>query len=112
MSGFIYLASPYTSPNKDIMELRYWAVMDKVNQMLKKKQWVYSPIVHCHNIAATYGHTGDFAYWQEYDFTMIDAARELHVLMLDGWQMSNGVREETAYALNKGKIVHYVEEFE
>lgn len=77
-----------------------------VNEMLAVGQWVYSPIVHNHHLADL---GRDWSFWEEYDLTVLDRCDELHILTLDGWDMSKGVTGEKNFAFNKGTTVIFRE---
>ncbi|MCP5014648.1 MAG: DUF1937 family protein, partial [Ketobacter sp.] len=47
----IYLAQPYTDPNPDVREHRFNLGERYTAELLQNGQWVYSPIVHCHELA-------------------------------------------------------------
>ncbi len=106
--GFIYLASPYSHPDPGVVENRYQSVMAYTALLLIKKQWVYSPIVHCHEMAKKHKLPTDAAYWQDYNETMLRAADELYVLMLHKWQNSVGVRMELEFWENLGRTPIFV----
>jgi hypothetical protein len=94
MSGFIYVASPYSHPQITIEEARHAEVMRYVAKLLNRQEWCYSPILHCHTLAITHCLPRDAASWKDYNETMMRAANELHVLMLDGWRRSLGIKHE------------------
>jgi hypothetical protein len=96
-SGFIYVASPYTHSDPDEMHRRYMGVMYYVMRLLQNRQWCYSPIVHCHEMARIHSLPTDAIFWMDYNFALLSAARELHVLCLKGWQESVGVKGEVAF---------------
>ena len=97
-AGYMYLASPYSHPDPFIREFRYLAAMRELTRLLKDGVHVYSPIVHCHELAkiADMPRAADF--WERYNFTMLAAAEQLWVLMIDGWQESKGIAGEIAEA--------------
>ena len=97
LSNHIYIASPYSHRNKEIVEERYQAVMKYEIHLIKKHFITYSPIVHCHNMAKIGGLPTDAAYWMSRNFAMIKSARELHVLQLPGWNGSIGVNAEISF---------------
>lgn len=99
-SGFIYIASPYSHERESVMENRYKQVMWYTLGLLKRRQWCFSPILHCHEIAKQFSLPRDVKYWMNYNFAMLSAARELHVLCLPGWQDSVGVSSEVAFWRN------------
>ena len=49
--GFIYIASPYSHPDKAVMQERYEDVLGYVGHALGNGLIVYSPIVHHHEVA-------------------------------------------------------------
>mgnify|MGYP001810783450 CR=1 FL=1 len=104
---FLYLASPYSHDNPEIMQMRYFGAMDATAHLLKQHVAVYSPIVHCHEIAKVHELPTDFEFWMRYNYRMLSAARKLLVLTLDGWDKSVGVRAEITYALTHCKPVLY-----
>jgi len=93
----IYLASPYSHPDKQVREQRFQAACQQAATMMKAGELVFSPIAHTHPIAA-FGLPGDWAFWQRYDRMMLSRCDELAVLPLDGWQKSIGVQAEIAIA--------------
>lgn len=92
--AFIYLASPYTDPDTGIMEARFKAAMEATADLLAESQWVYSPIVHCHELAKQYKLPRDFSFWRAYNFAMLAKASQLLVFQLPGWELSKGVAAE------------------
>jgi hypothetical protein len=100
--GYVYLASPYSHPDESIMEARFVAAEAATARLLRRSVWVYSPIVHCHELAKKFDLPKDFVFWQEYNFAMIRGAAKLYVLRIDGWEASKGVTAEIAYARELG----------
>ena len=95
--GFIYVGSPYSHPDPSIMERRYRNVMFYMLQLFKNRQWAYSPILHCHDMANKFGLPKEAKYWANYNFAMLSAAREFHVYCLPGWDESVGLSHEVAF---------------
>jgi hypothetical protein len=93
-----YLGSPYTSLSKAVMQMRYEMARKVCAEMLNNGEITYSPIVHCHELARHHDLTRDFAFWQHYNFAMLDLASELVVLRLEGWEDSTGLRGEIEHA--------------
>jgi hypothetical protein len=96
--SYIYLASPYSHPAPKVRHLRYLEAMRAVAGHLSRREWVYSPIVHCHTLAQFYKLPTDAEFWHDYNVAMLDRAYELRILTLEGWQDSAGVAGEIAYA--------------
>lgn len=104
----IYLASPYTDPNPQVMDERYEAVLDKAAEFFQRGEFVFSPIVHCHLMAYRHKLPKDISYWNNYNTEMLSLCDELCVLMLPCWENSRGIRFEIELASKLGKRISYV----
>lgn len=106
--GLIYLASPYSHADEAVREERFRAVCQASAGLMAQGHLIFSPIAHTHPIALAGKLPTDFRFWRRYDETMLRAAGELWVLMLPGWHVSAGVREEIAFMDALGRPVRYV----
>lgn len=91
---YIYLASPYSSPDPLIRKTRFLLAEQVTAAMLTRREWVYSPIVHCHELAMRHELPGAFAFWKDYNFAMLQQATALIVLAIPGWKESRGTQAE------------------
>lgn len=105
----IYLASPYTHSNPITMVNRFWDTRKFVAQMIKQDTLIFSTIVHNHDLAYLYDLPTDQEFWWKYNRAMMNAADEVWVLKLDGWEDSAGVQREIEYAQTKGIPVEYID---
>lgn len=96
--SYIYLASPYTDKLATVMALRYKQVAESTAHLLRREIHVYSPIVHCHEIAVRHNLPKGFDFWQRYNKTMLEASGALWILQLEGWSESKGVQWEISHA--------------
>ena len=98
--SYIYLASPYSHPDPAIREQRYQAVTKKAAEYLCAGKAVFAPITHSHPMVPYMDEKlcMDFDFWMRADIPLLKGAKELHVLMLDGWQRSRGVTKEIEIA--------------
>jgi len=103
----IYLASPYSHPDRQIQERRFQAVCQQAAEMMRRGELVFSPIAHTHPIAA-YDLPGDWAFWRRYDRAMLERCDELVVLQLYGWEESIGVQAEIAIAKELNLPVRFI----
>jgi len=106
-----YLASPYTHPNPIVVASRYAEAMVMTYKLMKEEIPVFSPIVHCHEMAQRFAMPKDYAYWKGYNRAMLARADELLILTLDGWEESKGVQDELAFATKHGKGHHLLSPF-
>jgi len=106
--AFIYLASPYTDPSPLVRQARYQQVAEVTAQILTQSLAIYSPIVHCHELAKRYALPKDFTFWSRYNYAMLIESSGLFVLELEGWKNSKGVQGEVDFAIQKGIPITYL----
>jgi hypothetical protein len=106
--SYTYLASPYTSADHTIMDERYAAACKTTAWLLNNKVWVYSPIVHCHELAKMFNLPRDLPFWWDYNRNMLIPAKRLLILVLPGWEDSAGVTQETQFAADMHKPVEFI----
>ena len=92
----IYVASPYSNPDRAVEEERNTAVARAMGYLMNayRELSFFSPICHTHPIAALCKLPGHWEYWQRYDEAMLSRCDEIWVLCLDGWKESKGVAAE------------------
>jgi len=105
----IYLASPYSHSEPSIREARYHAVVDFASHHLNKGKVIFSPIAYGHPFAALKDHGTAHIDWIVFNEGMMDAASEMWVLRLGGWEASVGIKAEMAYMEAQGKTIHMVD---
>jgi hypothetical protein len=103
----IYLASPYTGTKEEMQE-RYDRVLHVTATLLCGRVWVYSPIVHCHDMAVKYRLPRDINFWHAFDKAILSSAREFWILMLPGWEVSKGILFEYAVADSRNMPIRFV----
>lgn len=106
----IYVASPYTSPDKAMQEYRFVAVAIAAGWLMNKYQELsfFSPITHTHPIASHCTLPGHWQFWAAYDQCVLSRCDEIWILCLDGWRKSTGVTAELKIARDAGLPVRYV----
>lgn len=68
---------------------------------------VFSPVSHGHAIATTNNLPKSWPYWKASCEAFIAICDKVIVLMVDGWQRSEGVQAEIEMAERIGKLVEY-----
>jgi hypothetical protein len=106
--GLIYLASPYSHPAPAVREQRFKDVCRVAAKLMRAGHLIFSPIAHTHSIALAGDLPTGWEFWQGYDRAHLDAASQLWVLELDGWEQSVGIAAETEYMRNRLKPILYV----
>jgi hypothetical protein len=109
----IYIASPYSHPDKSVEHQRFEMVRKFTAYMLHDRKLVFSPIVYAHEMAKVFDLPTDAAYWDAFNMSILRRSDALYLCCLDGWEESKGVQREisTARALYI-PVVEYTATFE
>lgn len=109
----MYLASPYSHSDPEVIEQRHTRVLFAAVKLLEAGNHVFSPIVYSYSLVRN-GHInwedgvpGAWLAWKELDENFIDRCDVLGVLMLPGWEESAGVAAEIDYAEQRGMYIIY-----
>ncbi len=104
---FVYLAVPYSHDDPSVVEDRFNAVNQFAAKLIAEGHHVISPISMCHPIAMQGNLPGDWEYWQKYAKKCLSVCHSMYILMLDGWQGSQGVNAEIEIAMELGLDTQY-----
>ena len=105
----IYLATPYTHPDRAVRLARFRAVNKAASLLMQQGHHVFSPISHSHPIAEEGGLPTSWDFWEKYDIEVLKMCSQVIVLMLDGWKESKGVAAEIEIAKSLGIGIVYAE---
>lgn len=108
MSGFYYLATPYSRYPRG-KEAAFRDACHAAAICFKAGILVFSPIAHSHYIAVYGDIDGGFGQWAAFDAAMIEASDGMIVVKMDGWEDSAGIAAEIEICRRHGKRVLYVE---
>lgn len=109
MTGFWYMASPYTRYKGGKHEEAFRLASEAAGFLLDNRIPTFSPIAHSHPIAVhSAAPAVDLAYWLRVDEPILEAAVGVIVLQIEGWDESTGVAHEIALAHKLGKPVIYL----
>lgn len=109
MAQRIYLATPYTHPDPQVREARFFTVSERANALMREGFLVFSPITHGHLIGVMGGLPGDFTFWKEHCLSFLHHwAEAVYVLAQPGWQDSVGVAAEIEEAQRIGLPVSFI----
>lgn len=104
MTKLIYLASPYTHDNKNIMKTRLVKIGKLAAKLFKKGMHVF-PVMSATASMAKYGNMNDttWASWRDLDLNYLSRCDEIYISMLDKeWYKSVGMKAELEYAIKNG----------
>ncbi len=92
----VYIMSPYTDRDPEVMELRYERVRAYMWRLTVNfpNALFYSPIAHFHQVALEYCLPRDIDYWRSKNRCMIQRSQLGVVLRDDGWMVSKGIEWE------------------
>lgn len=94
----IYFASPYTHQDKKVEVQRFVSIRAVTAKACAAGYPVYSPIVHCHELALAHELPTDWVFWKRYNTSFVRKASEVWILTLEGWELSKGVKYEMELA--------------
>lgn len=108
--SFIYLASPYSTEDKTLLEERVDIACKYAAMLMDQGNTVFAPIPHSHYISKHLDPTRqlDHEFWMRQDLAVMRHCDCVVVLMLPGWADSRGVAREISVAKALGIDVHYV----
>lgn len=115
----IYLASLYSNGastdsdlHKEVRQLRYEYTLKRLAEFMLEGNFVFSPIVHCHEAANKYGLPKDYEFYKNNDRHFVGLSEEVWVLMMEddlgSWEFSHGMQDEIKYALDNNIPVKYI----
>lgn len=101
--ALVYLASPYSDANPEVMAFRADAAAATMALMLDQGVNVFSPIACSASVSKfRKGEPFEYEAWSNVCEAMIERCDSLVVLMIDGWKASTGVQAEIVYARELG----------
>jgi hypothetical protein len=105
----IYLASPYTHPNKNIEDRRAKAITIIAGKLICNGHHIFCPVAHCHKMNRYCNLGGKFEYWREFDEKMISVCNELWIATLQDWDKSVGIKAEVEMTTARSMPLRYVD---
>jgi len=103
-NSIIYLASPYSAPTKDQMNVRFRTINSVAAKLLILGKHIIAPISMSHAIVELQDINkrvrlpSGWGFWQGPDKALIEVSDQLWVADLYGWEDSEGVTAEIKYA--------------
>src|SRR5215471_10117487 len=101
----IYVASPYTDQDNEVVAERVRLVEEFVTQGLAMGHIAFSPVVYGHSLSKKWNLPPGFDFWRHFNLYMLSISLDMVVLCIPGWKGSVGVRTEIEYAQDSGKKV-------
>ena len=106
---FIYIASPYSHPDKDVMEENFRKVSQIAADLTAEGYIVLSPITYGHTLLQFKDMPGDWPFWASFCFSLLVKADKILVCdNMEGWDKSRGVEEEISFARDHGIKIEFL----
>ena len=111
----MYIAAPYAHPERSVREHRFRTACRAAARLMQAGVVVFSPLSHSVPIVEFLDMENlncmtPNQFWMSCDLPLLDLCSELLILGLQGWEQSEGVREEMFFALKKNKPITLIEE--
>lgn len=97
----IYIALPYSHPEPHVRRYRYEQCLKYALELAAQGHGVISPVLMTHDLYELSLMTGveiPYVFWIDVSDRAFKGADEVHLLKLEGWEKSTGVRKELDWA--------------
>ena len=103
---YIYLASPFSHPDPQERKARVARIAKITARLIAEGHIVFSPVAYTAEIQKD----GDPpAGWYRFTLRQLAACTHLLVVKLEGWEESDGIKKEIAFAMGRGMPITYME---
>lgn len=103
----IYVAGPYYHRDSEVIGHRMEQVYSYMAELTKQGEICVSPML-MHSVVIRYDLPNNFAFWGKYSLLLLSKCSKIHVLKLQGWDVSSGVSAEVDFALNHNIAITYI----
>jgi len=104
----IYIAAPYSHPDKDVVHSRMEMIYHVMGQLTKDGHHVVTPLFMHEIVKRNSGMPEDYVFWENYCLNMLKRCDKMIVLRLAGWDTSRGVAEEIKFCGKMNIPVEYI----
>jgi hypothetical protein len=105
----IFVAQPYFSPDEEIIANRVKIGAAYCGALLKQGFKCMSPVMFGSTILLHSELPIDFSFWDKLSFSYLAKCDVLHVLTINGWDKSRGVKAEMEYAKKNDMPIIYID---
>ncbi len=108
MSKKIFVAGPYNHHNAEIKRQRIDLIVGYCVELFQNGDSPISPLMMGMAMVKLANLPTDTETWVVYSETLMTGCDELHVLMLEGWEISVGIQAEVAAAKKLNIPIKYI----
>lgn len=109
MEKLVYIGSPYSHPDKDVMEKNFRLVSTFAANLCAEGRVAFSPITYGHTLLGFREMPHTWEFWQNFCLSFLAQSDELMVYKMPGWENSRGLAEEIEFAKELGIKITYIE---
>lgn len=104
----VFISLPFGHPDVCVVLSRFYQAEQHFMTLLREGVCPVSPVVTGYPLCQKYGISARFEHWDAYCKTELKSCDEVHVLMLDGWDQSVGLKMELELAKTLGIKISYI----
>jgi len=108
----VFISLPFGNPDQGKVLMRFRNAELYFMKLLKEGICPVSPVVTGFPLCQKYGVSAQFEHWDEYCMEELKTCDEVHILMLDGWEHSEGLKKELELAQSRDIPVFYMSQQE
>lgn len=109
MNNLIFISSPYTNNNPNVVEENYIKVPKLAAHLCSEGKIAISPITYGHTLLQFKEMPGDWEFWKTFCLSLLVKCDELIVYKMEGWENSRGMKAEIEFAETLGIKITYLE---
>jgi len=112
MNRKIFVAGPFNHPDKEVMDYRTKTIAEYCVKIFNEGNFPVSALLSGLSFA-NYGNLPtDTETWRNFSIKYVEGCDELHILKLEGWEESSGLKTEIATAERLGILIKYFDIYE
>jgi hypothetical protein len=105
----IYLASPFSHSNPEIVRYRIEQTQNAIAFLLQNNIYAWSPIIQTYEVNIRHSLPTDADFWKNYNFDFMRRADAMYLLELEGWETSKGLKMEIEFCKHVGLPLYYID---
>lgn len=105
----IYIGSPYSHPEKAVMEENFRRVSHLAAKLCAEGKVAFSPITYGHTLLGFHEMPHTWEFWQNFCLSFLVKSDTLLVYKMPGWEKSKGLEAEISFAHDHGIQIEYLE---
>jgi hypothetical protein len=109
MGNLIFISSPYSHLDPNVIEKNFQDVTELVAFLTSQGITAISPITYGHTLLNYMNSDNDWDTWKDFCLTFLSKSTELWVYKMPGWNRSRGVAEEIEYAVKNNLHIKYID---